>query len=284
MSAPMPNGLKHHLPEDFVPSDFDFVIGRGKQVKQHSGNQRLYNEIRAVADDYTSGDKARKSFLLSQLVSQVYENSPDAGFVKKDPATGRWYAVEDALARTSAAQAVRDCLHNHYKSSRQFKQQRRRQAKHSNSPVSPDQVIMNMNMLPPSMARSVTPDEAFYAHQGASKPLVTFPLSSSSCKNDLFSILASAFANKTCEQEDPFEPVPIQEPALLTTDTSMRSSHARDNGRSKMQSILHSIDMALEMPVSNLEDLPAQVPGFPAITPSLEPQVDGLFADSLFQI
>ena len=130
-----PNGLKCMLPKDFEPSDYDFVIGRGKQVKQLPGNQRLSKLIHLVADDYTSGDKARKSFLLSQLVKQVYEKSPRAGFVKKDPVSGRWYAVEEALARTSAAQAVRDCLCSHYKSSRQFKQKRRRQAKKEQVPV-----------------------------------------------------------------------------------------------------------------------------------------------------
>lgn len=133
--TPTPNGLKCILPESFEPSDCDFVIGRGKQIKQLPGNQRLRDAIHSIADDYTSGDKARKSFLLSQLVRQVYITSPSAGFVKKDPASGRWYAVEEALARTSAAQSVRDCLHGHYKSSSQFKQKRRRQAKKERVPV-----------------------------------------------------------------------------------------------------------------------------------------------------
>jgi hypothetical protein len=125
----LPHGAKHLLDEDFTPGPFDYVIGRGKQVKESPGNLHLCDMIRAISKEYTSGDKAAKSNLLSQLVAQVYEKSTMGGFVKKDPETGRWFAVEDALARTSAAQAVRDCLHDNYKSSRQFKQQRRQKAK-----------------------------------------------------------------------------------------------------------------------------------------------------------
>jgi hypothetical protein len=48
-------------------------------------------------------------------------------FVRRDLSTGRWYMVENSVARTTAAQLMRDSLHQNYKSSRQFKQQRRQQ-------------------------------------------------------------------------------------------------------------------------------------------------------------
>jgi hypothetical protein len=197
----MTNGMKHILPEDYSPSEYDFVIGRGKAIKQSKGNARLYNQIRAIADDYTAADKATKSHLLSRLVSQVYENSPGAGFVKKDPTNGRWYEVEDALARASAAQAVRDCLHNHYKSSRQFKQHRRRQAKQDvtittdTTAAAPTMDEDNLSISPFSCSQSIrpiTPDQGLPSRAFSSHP------------NDFFSILVSAFASWVNEQEDPF--------------------------------------------------------------------------------
>ena len=229
-ATPVPNGLKRILPEAFEPSEFDFVIGRGKQIKQLPGNQRLSKIIHSVADDYTSGDKARKSFLLSKLVEQVYEKSPHAGFVKKDPASGRWYAVEEALARTSAAQAVRDCLCSHYKSSRQFKQKRRRQAKKEQVPVHhipcsavpltdmESNITMNgvasakLSSGPSAAAMSLTSIPSFRrcVTSESSRPTAC-PSSSMQRTTDMFSILAANFCPQDTMIADPFEPVPIME-------------------------------------------------------------------------
>lgn len=228
-ATPVPNGLKCMLPAEFEPSDFDFVIGRGKQIKQLPGNQRLCKLIHSVADDYTSGDKARKSFLLSQLVKQVYEKSPQAGFVKKDPVSGRWYSVEEALARTSAAQAVRDCLCSHYKSSRQFKQKRRRQAKKEQVPVhhipcssvplaDTDNSIMNAKFSsgPSAFSMSLASIPAFRrcVTSESSRPMAcpsSLPLTSMQRTADMFSILAANFCPQDTMIADPFEPVPIME-------------------------------------------------------------------------
>ena len=263
--TPVPNGIKYILPEDFEPSDYDFVIGRGKQIKQLAGNQRLYKLIHSVADDYTSGDKARKSFLLSQLVRQVYQESPEAGFVKKDPVSGRWYAVEESLARTSAAQAVRDCLHGHYKSSRQFKQKRRRHAKNLQVPVhhipcssiplsdadtdafEESSCSMSMDMMPvmslPSLRRCVTSD-------ASCKPAVATSMHSMPQVNmDLFSILAAKFAPQSTavtQSSDPFEPIPIME--------TMKS----ESSQQRLASILDSV-LDIDLDTDSLEEptLPA---------------------------
>jgi len=252
------------LPDDFTPSAFDVVIGRGKQIKQLAGNQMLYRMVHAIADDYNASDKNRKSVLLSHLVASIYEQSPGAGFVKKDPSTGKWYSVEEALARTSAAQAVRDTLHYYYKSSRQFKQKRRRQAKKEHVPVhhipcsavplveeeylkqvrdvSPafstfngTVVMSNLNM--PNFQSAIKDDVASCCREYSSMD---------SSNTDLFSILAANFCPKsdTTTQSDPFEPSPIQE----------IPQHQRP--QSSQQRLADILDLALgiDLPLLDISD------------------------------
>ena len=227
-----PNGFKHMLPADFTPGEFDVVIGRGKALKALPGNKHLEKCIRSIADDYAAADKARKSYLLSQLVKQVYAKSPAAGFVKKDPVSGRYYAVEEALSRTTCCQAMRDCLHNHYKSSRQFKQQRRRAARERANASSPADSGL------PDLTRQVTPEPSFY--KDPYSPCVT--ASAAAAPKDLFSILAGAFANKPVDpQEDPFAPVPLPEQGSLLREIS-----------DSISSVLQHTDLFEPLPIQSL--------------------------------
>jgi hypothetical protein len=66
-----------------------------------------------------------KTLIICQIVNQVRKNSPNGGFVKKDPLTGRYYEVGDFLAREKTSQAFRDALHDQYKSSNAAKKKRR---------------------------------------------------------------------------------------------------------------------------------------------------------------
>lgn len=62
-----------------------------------------------------------------KVLTTVKDGSAEdvGGFVKQDSKTKRWYAMEESSARTSTAQAFRDALSGTYRSSKQFKQQRR---------------------------------------------------------------------------------------------------------------------------------------------------------------
>ncbi|CAB9515876.1 expressed unknown protein [Seminavis robusta] len=122
----IPNKYKHILPKDYKPGIFDFVIGRDAPIKQHAGNFWVYQQIRAIAEDYVRGDKTRKFLLVNQLVHQVLEKSPNAGFVILDIVSGRWYAVEEYQARAGVSQVIHEYLDNDYnnKTSRHQEQQR----------------------------------------------------------------------------------------------------------------------------------------------------------------
>jgi len=123
------------LPENFEPGPDDVICGRGKKCYNHIGNERFRQRVLTFLEEYSNAkSKLDKSTVLSKVVDQVRQNSPNGGFVKQDP-SGRWHEVGDFLAREKTSQAFRDCLHDKYKSSNLSKKKRRQeeQAKASDS-------------------------------------------------------------------------------------------------------------------------------------------------------
>ena len=119
------------LPESFEPNENEVILGRGKQIASHPGNMRFKEIVLSHIQEYSAAQtKALKSSILSHIVNKIRNNSPfKAGFVKQDNETGRWSIAEDSAARIASAQIFRDALHDNYKSSKQFKQQRRNDRK-----------------------------------------------------------------------------------------------------------------------------------------------------------
>jgi hypothetical protein len=127
------------LPENFEPGDDDVICGRGKRCYNHEGNKRLLARVRHSLDDYANAkSKQEKSRVISKIVDQVRQSSPQGGFVKQD-SSQRWYEAGDFLAREKISQTFRDLLHDRYKSSSRSKKRRREQdqAKASASSVEP---------------------------------------------------------------------------------------------------------------------------------------------------
>ena len=88
------------LPDDFQPGDCDVICGRGRNVFNHSGNERFRTIVAGYLDRYNQANaKLEKSYILSEIVTRVREASPNGGFVKKDPKTGKWMEVGDFLGR-----------------------------------------------------------------------------------------------------------------------------------------------------------------------------------------
>lgn len=119
------------LPDSFEPDDNEVILGRGKQIASHPGNVRFKEIVLSHIQEYSAAQtKALKSSILTHIVNKIRNNSPhQAGFVKQDSETGRWCIAEDSAARIASAQIFRDALHDTYKSSKQFKQQRRNDRK-----------------------------------------------------------------------------------------------------------------------------------------------------------
>lgn len=119
------------LPESFEPNEDEVILGRGKQIGAHPGNIRFKEIVLSHIKEYSAAQtKALKSSILSHIVNKIRNNSSHkAGFVKQDNETGRWEIAEDSAARIATAQIFRDALHDDYKSSKHFKQQRRNDRK-----------------------------------------------------------------------------------------------------------------------------------------------------------
>jgi hypothetical protein len=125
---------KRLLPESFTPGPYDVIFGRGRKVFMHEGNQRFRTVVADSLQEYSdTTTKMEKSYLLCDIVAKVRNNSPNGGFVKKDPKNGRWHEVGDFLAREKTSQAFRDALHDQYKSSNTAKKMRRLQGTESSS-------------------------------------------------------------------------------------------------------------------------------------------------------
>lgn len=124
-------GNSRFLPEDFEPTEKEVILGRGKQIASHPGNKQYKEIVLSHIKEYSAAQtKALKSSILSHIVNKIRSNSAyQAGFVKQDGTTGRWTIAEDSAARIATAQIFRDALHDNYKSSKAFKQQRRQDRK-----------------------------------------------------------------------------------------------------------------------------------------------------------
>ena len=178
------------LPADFTPTAYHVIIGRGRAVKNHSGNKRFDALIADSAKAYSAAPcKAEKGIILTRIINQVHDIDTGAGFVRKDPATGHWSLVEESLARQTAAQAMRNFLHNDYRSSKQFKSKRRSQLiKQMNAKNSSTETTSLLSM---SLARCVSPSES------AEEP------------TDTLALFLSTFAENVETSENPFEPRPL---------------------------------------------------------------------------
>ena len=114
------------LPQAFTPGANDDICGRGRKAINQVGNERFRQLVESRLAEYSSAAaKLEKSYILSDIVCEVRQRSPQGGFVKRDAGTGAWYEVGDFLAREKTSQAFRDALHDQYKSSNTAKKKRR---------------------------------------------------------------------------------------------------------------------------------------------------------------
>jgi hypothetical protein len=52
--------------------------------------------------------RLKRSQLIRSIVDQIFEASPEAGFVQRDNATGCWYATDRASAHDKVGHCFRD--------------------------------------------------------------------------------------------------------------------------------------------------------------------------------
>jgi hypothetical protein len=106
------------LPEDFQPSSYSVIVGKGREAKDNVGNRRL----RVLASTYlpkyadASNNKRTKSKIVSSLVNIIYDESPVGAFIRLGR-DGRWCRVSESVAREKVGYTFRELLGENYKSS-----------------------------------------------------------------------------------------------------------------------------------------------------------------------
>jgi hypothetical protein len=199
-----------NLPADFVPSEQHIIIGRGRLTKLHPGNRKFDMMVETTAMEYAAAPcKAEKGSILTRMVDEIHEAAPDAGFVRKDPSTGQWTLVEEALARQTAAQAIRNALSHSYRSSKQFKSKRRLQQIAAAAEQQQQHVPAECTFWAPmsQSPRCISPSQSIVSSQESSSLGNNFQIDIDATDEKTFSTLMAAFGNNFTP--NPFEPRPL---------------------------------------------------------------------------
>jgi hypothetical protein len=98
------------LPDDYEPSKFSVICGRGKGSYQSDGNVNFRAMIKNNLDRYRDAPgRLEKSFIVSEVLNMIRESCPLGAFVKYE--AGRWYDLEDAVCREKVGSLFRGrCL------------------------------------------------------------------------------------------------------------------------------------------------------------------------------
>lgn len=113
---------KTRLPDDFVPSEYDVVCGKGRLAFNHPGNQRFRQTIKDNLERYSEAEsKLHKSAIVDEIVVLVRKESVKGGFVRQDG--DAWYEIGDHHAREKVGHGFREAL---IKMNPEKKEQRRK--------------------------------------------------------------------------------------------------------------------------------------------------------------
>lgn len=117
------------LPQEFKPSPYSVIVGRGKHIRATTGNRRLRVLASSHLQEYAHAvdNKAAKTQIVNLVVSLVKDACPSGAFVRRS--NGRWWEVSETVAREKVGYVFRDLLHDRYESSSKSKVAKRRREK-----------------------------------------------------------------------------------------------------------------------------------------------------------
>lgn len=139
------------MPGDFEPTNAYVICGRGKKAYDH--NEHFRQMAATFLDEYSAAvSKPEKS----RIVTSVFEKiGAKGGFVRKDPKSKRWVVVTEMAAREKISQAFRDSLADQYQSSKNVRQQKRKQSRAETKLREADDI--DDNATPPPAAKRARP-------------------------------------------------------------------------------------------------------------------------------
>lgn len=118
------------LPDDFEPSPYSVVCGRGRRATEAVGNRRLGVIASMYVRRYSNAQKKEeKSIIVSEILEIVRSACPSSSHAFVRYSNGQWWRVQNLHAREKIGTVLRDCLHSKYKSSTKSKLAKRKQRK-----------------------------------------------------------------------------------------------------------------------------------------------------------
>eukprot|EP00934_Nitzschia_sp_Nitz4_P001575 Nitzschia sp. Nitz4//scaffold45_size130396//128140//129588//NITZ4_003477-RA/size130396-processed-gene-0.118-mRNA-1//-1//CDS//3329552482//1575//frame0 len=102
------------LPSTFQPTPFTVLLGHKREFRLSSGNKHLKSLCESYRERYDREDREGKSDVVSTILTTVYNKCPVGAFVKE--IHGKYYEVEDLLARDKIAADLRKLLPGKYRS------------------------------------------------------------------------------------------------------------------------------------------------------------------------
>lgn len=115
------------LDDDFHPSPYSVICGRGKRFFDAIGNRRLKVTASLFFKQYSKADKVGKIEIVSKIIAITRAACSKGAFIKF--IAGRWVEVKDRAVREKVGSVLRDCLHEQYRSSSKSKVARRKSIK-----------------------------------------------------------------------------------------------------------------------------------------------------------
>ena len=109
--VPQNNNIKCFLPENYVPSEFDVMCGRGFECFRHSGNAIFRKTVDNSVMRYATALSKQKAIIVQDVIKQVRSKSSEpAKFIRLCHPLNCWYEITDDSVRQKVAQTLREAL------------------------------------------------------------------------------------------------------------------------------------------------------------------------------
>lgn len=142
------------LPDDFEPSPYSVVCGRGRKASDAVGNRRLGVIASMHVKRYSDAQKKEeKSKIVTEILEIVRSACPSSSHAFVRYSNGQWWRVQNLHAREKIGTVLRDCLHSKYKSSTKSKLAKRKQRK-TKQKSDPEEAKQECNSAQPDPSAS----------------------------------------------------------------------------------------------------------------------------------
>ena len=109
--VPQNNGVKCFLPENYVPSEFDVMCGRGVECFRHSGNVIFRQTVDNSLNRYATALSKQKSIVVQDVITHIRSKSSEpAKFIRLCHQLNCWFEITDDTIRQKVSQTLREAL------------------------------------------------------------------------------------------------------------------------------------------------------------------------------